>query len=110
MGSFWARVISTILAVFFLLGVTLKTLFPGNDPYRCRAIQNTGRWIDPPDEEGNRYPFQQWQPDGCIMNKYESEEIRHCMQKRRILLVGDSTSRNVAHAFGRLVSKDGNQL
>jgi hypothetical protein len=103
MASFWARVISTTLAVLFLLAVGFKSLFPGNDPYRCRAIQSTGRWIDPPDEEGNRYPFNQWQPDGCIMNKYESEDIRRCMQGRRIVVVGDSTSRNVGHGISRLV-------
>ncbi|RGP62937.1 hypothetical protein FSPOR_8921 [Fusarium sporotrichioides] len=106
MDSFRARVISTTLALFFLIAVGFKTLFPGNDPYRCRAIQSTGRWIDPPDEAGNRYPFHQWQPNGCIMNKYESEDIRRCMQGRRITTVGDSTSRNVGHAFGRLLDRN----
>ncbi|OBS26137.1 hypothetical protein FPOA_00080 [Fusarium poae] len=106
MASFWARVISTTLAVLFLLAVGFKSLFPGNDPYRCRAIQSTGRWIDPPDEEGNRYPFNQWQPDGCIMNKYESEDIRRCMQGRRIVVVGDSTSRNVGHGISRLLDTE----
>ncbi|QPC74588.1 hypothetical protein HYE68_005340 [Fusarium pseudograminearum] len=103
MNSFWARVISTALPVLFLLAVGFKTLFPGNDPYRCRALQSTGRWIDPPDEAGNRNPFLRWQPNGCIMSKYESDDIRRCMEGRRIVVVGDSTSRNVAHAFSRLI-------
>ncbi|KAF4999626.1 hypothetical protein FGRMN_2374 [Fusarium graminum] len=100
------RIISTALATLFLVAITFKTIFPGNDPYRCRAVKDTGRWIDPPrDEEGNRNPFHQWQPDGCILNHYESEDVRRCTEGRRIVVVGDSTSRNVAHGFSRLIDK-----
>lgn len=100
-----SRIVSTILAILFLSAVAFMKLFPGNDPYRCRAVQNTGRWIDPPtDEQGNRNPFHQWQPDGCILHHYDSEDIRLCMEGRPIVTVGDSTSRGVAHSFGRLVS------
>ncbi|SPJ84115.1 uncharacterized protein FTOL_10631 [Fusarium torulosum] len=101
-----ARIISTALATLFLVAITLKTLFPGDDPYRCRAVKDTGRWIDPPrDEEGNRNPFHQWQPDGCILHHYKSGDVRRCTEGRRIVVVGDSTSRNVAHGFGRLIDR-----
>ncbi|RBR13463.1 uncharacterized protein FIESC28_08163 [Fusarium coffeatum] len=100
-----ARIFSTVFATLFLVAVTLKTLYLGNDPYRCRAVQNTGRWIDPPqDEAGNRTPFLHWQPDGCILHQYDSEDARRCLEGRPIVTVGDSTSRNVAFAFSRLVS------
>lgn len=106
-----ARVFSTVFATLFLVAVALKTLYPGNDPYRCRAVQNTGRWIDPPqDEAGNRTPFLHWQPDGCILHQYDSEDARRCLEGRPIVSVGDSTSRNVAFAFSRLVSDDENIL
>ncbi|KAL4723044.1 hypothetical protein ACLX1H_010285 [Fusarium chlamydosporum] len=98
-----SKIVSTVLAILFLIAVSLKTFLPGDDPYRCRALQSTGRWIDPPDEEGNRYPFRQWQPDGCILHEYGSSDIRQCTEGRRIVVVGDSTSRRVAYAFSRLV-------
>ena len=98
-----SRVFSTVLAVIFIAGIFLKSLLPNDDPYRCRAVQTTGRWIDPPDEKGHRYPFHQWQPDGCVFHQYNSNDIRQCTEGRRIVVVGDSTSRHVAYAFSRLV-------
>ncbi|WXC58098.1 hypothetical protein SNK03_003997 [Fusarium graminearum] len=100
-----SRIISTVFAILFVISVSLKTLFPGDDPYRCRAVQQTGRWIDPPDEKGHRYPFRQWQPDGCIFHDYDSKDIRQCTEGRRIVVVGDSTSRHVAYAFARLINR-----
>lgn len=102
----WARIAATSFASLFLVAVTLKTIVPGSDPYRCRALQNTGRWIDPvQDKEGNRDPFHQWQPDGCILNRYESEDIRRCMEGRSIVISGDSTSLHVGRAIGYMVSR-----
>jgi hypothetical protein len=98
-----SRIVSIVVAILFLVAVSFKTFLPGDDPYRCRAVQKTGRWIDLPDEQGNRYPFRQWQPDGCILHEYDSADIRQCTEGRRIVVVGDSTSRHVAYAFGRLV-------
>ncbi|KAJ4244577.1 hypothetical protein NW762_014433 [Fusarium torreyae] len=101
-----ARLFATIVATLFLAAIALRTLFPGNDPYRCRAVQNTGRWLDlSRDKDGNRDVFRQWQPDGCIFNDYKSEDIRRCMQGRRIVIAGDSTSRNVAHGMSRLLDR-----
>ncbi|QPC70890.1 hypothetical protein HYE68_001642 [Fusarium pseudograminearum] len=103
MNGYWMRVLSAVFATLFLAAITLKTFYPGNNPHRCRAVQNTGRWIDPVrDEQGNRDPFRQWQPDGCILSQYESENIRRCMEGRKIFLSGDWTSQNVARAMGNM--------
>ncbi|EKJ79148.1 hypothetical protein FPSE_00749 [Fusarium pseudograminearum CS3096] len=108
MDSTLSRIVSTSLAIIFLISISLKTFLPGDDPYRCRAVQRTGRWIDPPDEQGNRDPFHQWQPDGCILHQYDSNDIRQCTEGRHITVVGDSTSRRVAYAFTRLINRKQN--
>ncbi|KAF6514633.1 hypothetical protein HZS61_005767 [Fusarium oxysporum f. sp. conglutinans] len=96
--------IPVVFATLFLALVAFKTLFPGDDPYRCRAVQKTGRWIDPiRDEHGNRDPFKQWQPDGCILNHYNSQDIRRCTEGRPIVIVGDSTSKNLGLAIASLL-------
>ncbi|KAH7174996.1 10 TM acyl transferase domain found in Cas1p-domain-containing protein [Fusarium flagelliforme] len=100
-----SRIFSTILAVLFIAGISFKSFLPNDDPYRCRVVQNTGRWIDPPDEKGHRYPFHLWQPDGCVFHQYDSSDIRQCTEGRRIVVVGDSTSRHVAYAFSRLINR-----
>ncbi|KAK7414928.1 hypothetical protein QQX98_006253 [Neonectria punicea] len=106
MWSRLSRIVRILGAVLFLAAVTFKTVVPGDDPYRCRAVANTGQWIDPPDEEGNRDPFHHWQPDGCILHKYSAPDIQRCLEGRRIVVVGDSTSRRVGYAFGRLLQRD----
>ncbi|VTO92707.1 unnamed protein product [Fusarium graminearum] len=104
MNGCWTRVLSAVFAALFLAAFTLKNLYPGDDPYRCRAVQSTGRWIDPVrDEQGNRDPYRQWQPDGCILSQYGSEDIRRCMEGRKVFLSGDSTSQNVARAMGNIL-------
>ncbi|EYB21996.1 hypothetical protein FG05_30641 [Fusarium graminearum] len=104
MNGCWTRVLSAVFAALFLAAFTLKNLYPGDDPYRCRAVQSTGIWIDPVrDEQGNRDPYRQWQPDGCILSQYGSEDIRRCMEGRKVFLSGDSTSQNVARAMGNIL-------
>ncbi|KAH6898044.1 CAS1 domain-containing protein [Thelonectria olida] len=101
-----SKLVTTLWAVVFLLAVAYKTVFPGDDPYRCRAVQNTGQWIDRPDANGSRFPFKNWQPDGCILHHYSSADVRHCLGGRRVVFGGDSTSRGVAYALGRLLERD----
>ncbi|KAF5589330.1 o-acetyltransferase CAS1 [Fusarium pseudoanthophilum] len=104
MNKSWSRLIPVVFASIFLVLVAFKSLFPGDDPYRCRAVQKTGRWIDPiRDEHGNRDPFKQWQPDGCILNHYDSQDIRRCTEGRPIVIVGDSTSKNLGLAMASLL-------
>ncbi|KLP21116.1 uncharacterized protein FFB20_10965 [Fusarium fujikuroi] len=104
MNQSWSRLLPVVFATFFLALVAFKSLFPGDDPYRCRAVQKTGRWIDPiRDEHGNRDPFKQWQPDGCILNHYDSQDIRRCTEGRPIVIVGDSTSKNLGLAMASLL-------
>lgn len=98
------RIVPIIVAVLFLAIVGYNTVVPGDDPYRCRALLERGRWIDPPDEEGSRAPFKHWQPDGCMLHNYSPTDIQQCMEGRDIVFIGDSTSRAVAHGLGRLVS------
>ncbi|KAF5002038.1 hypothetical protein FGRMN_649 [Fusarium graminum] len=105
MDRSWARIWPVIFATLFLTAVAFNSLYPGDDPYRCRALQNTGQWIDPPDKDGNRDPFRQWQPDGCMINRYTSEDIRRCTEGRRIIVAGDSTSRNTGLAMARVIDE-----
>ncbi|KAH8721663.1 CAS1 domain-containing protein [Ilyonectria robusta] len=100
------RIVPTIVAVLFLAIVGYNTIIPGDDPYRCRALLERGRWIDPPDEEGSRAPFKHWQPDGCMLHDYSAADAQQCMEGRDIVFIGDSTSRAVAFGLGRLMGGD----
>lgn len=103
-ASLISRLILIFSGVCLLATVAYKSVTTQKDPYRCGAALNTGRWIDPVDENGDRQTFRTWQPDGCSIHQYTSEDIRHCMQGRHFLFSGDSTTRQVAYGMARLVS------
>ncbi|KAH6981354.1 10 TM acyl transferase domain found in Cas1p-domain-containing protein [Ilyonectria sp. MPI-CAGE-AT-0026] len=100
------RILPILWAVLLLAAVAYRAVASDNDPYRCRAALETGQWIDHPDENGDRMPFKQWQPDGCLFHQYTSADIRQCMEGRSILFSGDSTTREVVYGLGRLLDRD----
>lgn len=98
-----SRVLLVFLGALLLAAATWHTLTPDDDPYRCRALQETGNWIDPKNEKGDRLPFKTWQPEGCLLHKYTSADIRQCMDGRHVIFAGDSTTRQIAYGIARLV-------
>ena len=104
MTPFITRMLLVVAGVSLLFAVGWTTIFPGDDPYRCRTVLETGRWSDPPNEHGERMPFYRWEPDGCMLHWYSSNEIRLCLQGRHVVFTGDPTTREIAYGLGRLVS------
>ncbi|KAH8815738.1 10 TM acyl transferase domain found in Cas1p-domain-containing protein [Xylogone sp. PMI_703] len=95
------RVIRVLLIVVFAGAVYRYCWKDYNDPFKCAALLNKGQWLD----EGSRWrspkPFQHWQPPGCTMHEYERDDIKNCFQKRRIVFIGDSTTRQIYWAVAR---------
>ncbi|KAH6887533.1 CAS1 domain-containing protein [Thelonectria olida] len=106
MPAFTTRILLTAWGVFLLAVVAFWTLFPGDDPYRCRALLETGQWVDPPAKNGTRMTFNDWKPDGCMLHKYSSIDVRQCLEGRRIVLSGDSLNRQVAYGLARILERD----
>lgn len=104
-----SRVVLLIGGTLLLLTITYRTfLHQDDDPYRCRAVKDTGYWADPVSQVNNltsHTPFKDWRVKGCIFHEYESEEIRQCMQGRYALTSGDSTTRQVAFGLARLLDE-----
>lgn len=98
------RMLALGLTLVVILGIAINQLQFGDDPYRCKALLNDGNWLDTPAENGSRAPFNNWQPQGCMLHKYKKEEIEQCMEGRHMLFVGDSTTRQVFYGMARLVS------
>ena len=94
-----------VASLLLLLTILYRTFFfQDDDPYRCRAVLETGHWADTPDEEGNRDPFDKWRVNGCMFHQYTSADIRQCFQGRHVVFSGDSTTRQVANGLGSMVS------
>jgi hypothetical protein len=102
--AFIARAAPVVFATLLLVGVLISSSSRPEDPYRCKALLRTGRWLDPPDENGSRKPFVNWQPDGCMLRKYTPADIHQCMEGRHMVFSGDSTTRQVFWAMASLVS------
>ena len=80
--------------------VLILPLSDAPDPFKCRALVKDGWWLD--SSSGQRPAAEQWQPPGCLLHEYSSQDISACLQSQRILLVGDSTVRQI---FWALVKK-----
>jgi N-acetylneuraminate 9-O-acetyltransferase len=77
-----------------------------NDPYKCGALLNTGRWLDPVSASPIQNSFQNWQPSGCLLHEYKKRDIIPCLQERRLLLIGDSTVRQIFWAIARKIDNE----
>ncbi|CRK23876.1 hypothetical protein BN1723_003036 [Verticillium longisporum] len=104
-NSSWPRVATVLFSAIFLVTIFLNSIF-SVDPYRCGALIGDGQWIDPLDANGTRRPFNTWQPDGCMMRKYTSDDIHRCMEGRHMVFSGDSTTRQVFWGMARLLDRE----
>jgi hypothetical protein len=76
------------------------------DPYKCSAVRNNGKWLDPPDREPDHKPFQLWSPPGCILHDYSAPDIANCNGEGKILFVGDTGTRQIFWATARKIESD----
>ncbi|KAM0427870.1 hypothetical protein ACHAPT_007329 [Fusarium lateritium] len=103
------RALPIAFSILLLVAVILNGFSPNDDPYRCKALLGdgvrNGSWLHHPDSNGDRKPFTNWQPDGCMLHTYTSDEIRQCMDGRHMVFSGDSTTRQVYWGMARLINR-----
>lgn len=101
------RLLPVAFCVLLFLAITAHQFYPSDDPYRCRALlgesERNGSWLHAPDIAGARKPFNNWQPDGCMLHHYQPDEIKECMGDRHAVFSGDSTTRQIFWGMARLV-------
>ncbi|UNI19138.1 N-acetylneuraminate 7-O(or 9-O)-acetyltransferase [Purpureocillium takamizusanense] len=100
------RSLSVLIVLLVLLGAIFHGVSRQPDPHRCRQLLEDGSWLEPPDANGTRTPFKNWQPRGCKLRQYSNEDIHQCMEHRHMVFSGDSTTRQVFWAMGRLLDRD----
>ncbi|KAM5341770.1 hypothetical protein ACJ41O_014801 [Fusarium nematophilum] len=105
-----ARILPIVFSFLLVAAVVLNGVFPKDDPYRCKALLGdgvrNGSWLHAPDENGDRKPFTNWQPDGCMLHKYSPADIKQCIGDRHLVFSGDSTTRQVFWATARLLDRE----
>ncbi|KAI9823962.1 MAG: hypothetical protein M1819_001093 [Sarea resinae] len=92
------------------VGVVVSALYryiwlDTTDPFKCEALKNGGRWLDPPQGPYLNRPYQNWQPEGCVMHEYKSPDIRSCLEHKRLVFAGDSTVRQLFWAVAKKLDK-----
>ncbi|KAH7360631.1 10 TM acyl transferase domain found in Cas1p-domain-containing protein [Rhexocercosporidium sp. MPI-PUGE-AT-0058] len=91
----------------FLLGVIIVSVIyrycwiDVSDPFKCSALQNKGEWLDPSTKWNTRDAFKSWQPPGCMVHEYTKRDIQECFRKRRLVFIGDSTTRQIFWAVAK---------
>lgn len=69
-----------------------------NDPYHCKSITQTGKWLVKEPKLAN------WQPPGCMLHHYKANDVGKCLTGKRVLYMGDSTSRQAYYGAVRAVN------
>ncbi|ORY13371.1 10 TM acyl transferase domain found in Cas1p-domain-containing protein [Clohesyomyces aquaticus] len=94
--------ISLVLALVVVIATFYKHhVHNATDPYQCKALLHHGQWLDSPDREPEHKPFLSWQPPGCMLHDYTTDEIARCNQGGKILFVGDTGTRQIFWAAAR---------
>ncbi|KZF24137.1 Cas1p-domain-containing protein [Xylona heveae TC161] len=104
----WAlhRVFWTLLIGVFLTVAYRRFLLDAPDPYRCHALLNEGGWLDPPNQHFLDRPFQRWQPPRCMLHEYHASGLAGCFRSRRVVIAGDSTTRQIYWAIAKKLDHD----
>jgi hypothetical protein len=55
---------------------------------------NKGKWVSKSDEK--------WEPSGCMAKAYRDKDIKSCLEKTRILYIGDSIMREQFYSMTKL--------
>ncbi|KAI6708661.1 hypothetical protein JHW43_008812 [Diplocarpon mali] len=72
-----------------------------SDPFKCSALQNQGDWLVPGSRWDSRDHYKVWQPPGCMLHEYTKQDIQECFKTRRLVFIGDSTTRQIFWAVAR---------
>ena len=72
-----------------------------HDPNKCDALLTHGRWLDHLEGPHLNGAGPNWQPAGCMMHEYTAKDISACLTSRKIVFVGDSTTRQVFWATAK---------
>ncbi|KAI0024948.1 Cas1p-domain-containing protein [Xylariomycetidae sp. FL0641] len=86
---------STLILV--LLWLSYQSFTAGqHDPSGCQALLTDGAWSPPSSSRA-----QEWEPSGCRMVEYSSDDVHDCLTGQKVVLAGDSTIRQLYWAAAR---------
>ncbi|KAK1595279.1 Cas1p-like protein [Colletotrichum navitas] len=98
-ASTFLRSLPRVSLAILLLSVIYQYFGYGqHDPFNCNALLSSGTWRS---RAGSNLPqdvFSKWEPDGCRMRVMSRDDISSCFKDRRLVVVGDSTMRQIYFA------------
>uniref|UniRef100_A0A3Q2FXB1 CAS1 domain containing 1 n=1 Tax=Cyprinodon variegatus TaxID=28743 RepID=A0A3Q2FXB1_CYPVA len=89
-----AKLISLAAVVLLLFFHTALRYYGGEDS--CEWLLSRGRFL------GENV----WQPYGCMMHKYKSNEAKTCLSKKRVVFAGDSRIRQLFYSFVKIIEPE----
>ncbi|XP_033980948.1 N-acetylneuraminate 9-O-acetyltransferase [Trematomus bernacchii] len=89
-----AKLISLVLVSVLIVFHTASRYYGGGDS--CEWLLSKGRYL------GENV----WQPYGCMMHKYKSNEANNCLASKRVVFVGDSRIRQLFYSFIKIIDPE----
>lgn len=72
-----------------------------HDMDKCKALFEKGKLLDTPSSLSSN-----WQPRGCMLYNYQSNDIQSCLREQTVVFIGDSTTRQVFLALARKLNHE----
>lgn len=96
-----AKLLSAAAVILLTVFHSASRHYGGSDT--CDWLLSNGRFL------GDNV----WQPYGCMLHKYKSNEAKVCLREKRIAFVGDSRVRQLFYSFVKMINpevkEDGNK-
>ncbi|KAJ4928567.1 hypothetical protein JOQ06_016358 [Pogonophryne albipinna] len=89
-----AKLISLVLVSLLIVFHTASRYYGGGDS--CEWLLSKGRYL------GENV----WQPYGCMMHKYKSNEANNCLAPKQVVFVGDSRIRQLFYSFIKIIDPE----
>lgn len=89
-----AKLLSVAAVILLTVFHVASRHYGGSDT--CDWLLSSGRFL------GDNV----WQPYGCMLHKYKSNEAKVCLREKRIAFVGDSRVRQLFYSFIRMINPE----
>ncbi|KAJ8334197.1 hypothetical protein SKAU_G00398360 [Synaphobranchus kaupii] len=89
-----AKLLSLLAVIILTVFHSVSRYYGGGDT--CEWLLSSGRFL------GESV----WQPYGCMMHKYRSNEAKSCLRQKRVAFVGDSRIRQLFYSYIRIINPD----
>ncbi|KAJ8273333.1 hypothetical protein GJAV_G00100420 [Gymnothorax javanicus] len=89
-----AKLLSLVAVILLAVFHSVSRYYGGGDT--CEWLLSSGRFLGE----------STWQPYGCMMHQYKTNEAKSCLHQKRVAFIGDSRIRQLFYSYIQIINPD----